>query len=232
MAVKSTKDLKKLLMFCTIFATILPLMSLGGILGIAVVDKNANIAPDQIIPVVFSEIFPPFVAAFFAVAVLSAVMSTADGLIVSLTQLFANDLYRRTIVPRINISPEKAERYELLISRYSTFLVIAAGIWLAWSPPKFLSVFMWIGIGGIVSATAGPLVVGALWKKATKTGAILSMLAGTLTYWFVYLPIGLNFTNPFGAAGIGVLIGMFVMIVHTLLANSAVAQKNNEQLSK
>jgi SSS family transporter len=232
MAVKSTKDLKKLLMFCTIFATILPLMSLGGILGIAVVDKNANIAPDQIIPVVFSEIFPPFVAAFFAVAVLSAVMSTADGLIVSLTQLFANDLYRRTIVPRINISPEKAERYELLISRYSTFLVIAAGIWLAWSPPKFLSVFMWIGIGGIVSATAGPLVVGALWKKATKTGAILSMLAGTLTYWFVYLPIGLNFTNPFGAAGIGVLIGMFVMIVHTLLANSAVAQKNNEHLSK
>lgn len=225
MAVKSTKDLKKLLMFCTIFATILPLMSLGGILGIAVVDKNANIAPDQIIPVVFSEIFPPFVAAFFAVAVLSAVMSTSDGLIVSLTQLFANDLFRRTIVPRINISPEKAERYELLISRYSTFLVIAAGIWLAWSPPKFLSVFMWIGIGGIVSATAGPLVVGALWKKATKTGAILSMLAGTFTYWFVYLPFGLNFTNPFGAAGIGVLVGMFVMIAHTLFATSAVAQK-------
>src|SRR5690606_2607954 len=119
------------------------------------------------IPVLFSEIFPPVVAAFFAIAVLSAVMSTSDGLIVSLTQLLANDLYRKTIVPRLNISKERAERNELLISRYSTFVVIVVAVIMAWSPPAFLSVFMWLGIGGIVSATGGPLVVGALWKRAT-----------------------------------------------------------------
>ncbi|WP_221568451.1 sodium:solute symporter [Alkalihalobacillus sp. TS-13] len=231
MAVRSNKEMKKLIMWCTIFATILPLMGLGGMLGIAVIDPGANIAPDQIIPVLFSEIFPPFVAAFFAVAVLSAVMSTSDGLIVSLTQLLANDLYRKTIVPRINISKEKAERNELLISRYSTFLVIAAGILFAWSPPKFLSVFMWIGIGGIVSATAGPLIVGALWKRATKKGAIFSLLAGTLTYWFVYLPFGLNFTNPFGAAGLGVLVGMITMFAYTKLATPVVSEENDERLT-
>lgn len=229
MAVKSTKDMKKLLMYCTIFATVLPLMGLGGMLGIAVVDPSENIVPDQIIPVLFTEIFPPFVAAFFAVAVLSAVMSTSDGLIVSLTQLLANDLYRKTIVPRINISPEKAEKNELLISRYSTIIVIIAGILFAWSPPKFLSIFMWIGIGGIVSATAGPLVVGALWKKATKTGAILSMLAGTITYWFIYLPFGLDFKNPFGAAGLGVLVGIVVMVLHTLLASTSTVTENQEK---
>ncbi|WP_261133515.1 sodium:solute symporter [Bacillus sp. Marseille-Q3570] len=231
MAVRSNKEMKKLIMYCTIFATILPLMALGGMLGIAVIDPGANIAPDQIIPVLFSEIFPPFVAAFFAVAVLSAVMSTSDGLIVSLTQLLANDLYRKTIVPRIKISKEKAERNELLISRYSTFLVIIAGIMFAWSPPKFLSVFMWIGIGGIVSATAGPLIVGALWKRATKKGAIFSLLAGTLTYWFVYLPFGLNFTNPFGAAGLGVLVGMITMFVYTKLATPVVSEENDERLT-
>ncbi|MGP4079915.1 sodium:solute symporter family protein [Pseudalkalibacillus sp. R45] len=231
MAVRSNKEMKKLIMWCTIFATILPLMGLGGMLGIAVVDPGANIAPDQIIPVLFSEIFPPFVAAFFAVAVLSAVMSTSDGLIVSLTQLLANDLYRKTIVPRIKISKEKAERNELLISRYSTFLVIIAGIMFAWSPPKFLSVFMWIGIGGIVSATAGPLIVGGLWKRATKKGAIFSLLSGTLTYWFVYLPFGLNFTNPFGAAGLGVLVGMITMFVYTKLATPVVSKESDERLT-
>ncbi|WP_408009312.1 sodium:solute symporter [Pseudalkalibacillus sp. A8] len=231
MAVRSNKEMKKLIMFCTIFATILPLMALGGMLGIAVIDPGANITPDQIIPVLFSEIFPPFVAAFFAVAVLSAVMSTSDGLIVSLTQLLANDLYRKTIVPRINISKEKAERNELLISRYSTFIVIIAGIMFAWSPPKFLSVFMWIGIGGIVSATAGPLIVGGLWKRATKKGAIFSLLAGTLTYWFVYLPFGLNFTNPFGAAGLGVLVGMLTMFVYTKLATPVVSEEKDERLT-
>jgi SSS family transporter len=229
MAVKSTKDLKKLIMYCTIFATILPLMALGGMLGIAVVDPSANIVPDQIIPILFSQIFPPFIAGFFAVAVLSAVMSTSDGLIVSLTQLLANDLYRKTIVPRIKISKEKAERNELLISRYSTFLVIAAGIWIAWNPPQFLAIFMWIGIGGIVSATAGPLVIGALWKRATKQGAIASLILGTITYWFVYLPFGLNFSNPFGAAGIGVIVSMAVMVIYTLLTTSAVPKNNSHQ---
>ncbi len=231
MAVRSNKDMKKLIMWCTLIATILPLMALGGMLGIAVVAPGANISPDQVIPILFSEIFPPFIAAFFAVAVLSAVMSTSDGLIVSLTQLLANDLYRKTIVPRINISKEKAERNELLISRYSTFVVIAAGIMLAWSPPKFLAVFMWIGIGGIVSATAGPLIVGGLWKRATKKGAIISLLAGTLTYWFVYLPFGLNFTNPFGAAGLGVIVGMTVMFVYTKVATPVVSDGIDKRLT-
>lgn len=224
MAVRSGKDLKKLIMFCTIMATILPLMSLGGMLGVAVVGSDADIVPDQIIPVLFSEIFPPVVAAFFAIAVLSAVMSTADGLVVSLTQLLANDIYRKTIVPRLNITKERAERNELLISRYGTFVVIIVAVFLAWTPPKFLSVFMWIGIGGIVSATGGPLVIGALWKRATKSAAAASLIAGTVTYWVVYLPFGFNFSNPFGAAGIGVLVSMAVMYVYTVATTKPHAQ--------
>ncbi|CAM3849295.1 sodium:solute symporter family protein [Alkalicoccus chagannorensis] len=220
MAVKSGKDLKKLIMYCTIIATILPLMALGGMLGIAVIGGDAGIHPDQIIPVLFSELFPPIIAAFFAVAVLSAIMSTSDGLIVSLTQLLANDLYRKSIVPKINITREKAERNELLISRYSTFIVIAAAIVIAWSPPEFLSIFMWIGIGGIMSATAGPLIVGALWKRATKVAAISSLLAGTISYWIIYLPFGFDFSNPFGAAGLGVIIGMATMYFVTIATSS------------
>ena len=216
MAIKSNKDMKKLIMYCTIFATILPLMGLGGMLGIAVLDPSISINPDQIIPVLFQEIFPPVVAALLSVTVISAVMSTSDGLIVSLTQLLANDIFRKTIVPKLNIKKEKSEKIELMISRYATFLVILVGIWIAWSPPKYLSVSMWIGIGGIVSASAGPLVVGALWERATRKGAIFSLLAGTIVYWVVYLPFGFNFSNPFGAAGIGVLVSMAVMIIYTL----------------
>ncbi|MFB4162397.1 sodium:solute symporter [Alteribacillus sp. JSM 102045] len=233
MAVKSGRDLKKLIMYCTIFATILPLMALGGMLGLAVVGTDAGISPDQIIPVLFSEIFPPAIAAFFAVAVLSAVMSTSDGLVVSLTQLLANDLYRKTFVPKMNITKEKAERNELLISRYSTFVVIIAAVFLAWTPPQYLAVFMWIGIGGIMAATAGPLVVGALWERATKTAALSSLLAGTVIYWIVYLPFGFNFSNPFGAAGIGVLVSMIVMYVVTLATSSQanVPTKSNVKTS-
>ncbi|WP_414049232.1 sodium:solute symporter family protein [Macrococcus animalis] len=219
MAVKSTKDLKNLLMFTTVFATILPLMGLGGMLAIGVLDPNSEIRPDAVIPTLFTEIFPPVVAAFLAVAVLSAVMSTSDGLVVSLTQILANDLFRLSIVPKMNISEEKAEKYEMQISRYSTFLfLILAGI-VAWNPPEFLSIFMWIGIGGIVSATAGPLVVGSLWKRANRISAIISLVMGTISYWFIYLPFGLNVSNPFAAAGYGVIISMITMVIATLVTS-------------
>lgn len=226
LAIKSNKDMKKLIMYCTFFATILPLMGLGGMLGIAVIDPGAGIRPDQIIPVLFQEIFPPFIAAFLAVAVLSAIMSTSDGLIVSLTQLLANDIFRKTILPRTKISKQKSEKLELIISRYSTFLVIAIAILMAWAPPQYLSVFMWIGIGGIVSATAGPLVVGALWQRATRLGAVLSLSAGTVSYWVIYLPFGFDVSNPFAAAGLGVLISMSVMIIHTLAFPNQIKEEN------
>lgn len=216
MAVRSNKDLKKLLMFTTVFATIMPLMGLGGMLAIGVLDPSLEIRADAVIPTLFTEIFPPFIAAFLAVAVLSAVMSTSDGLVVSLTQILANDIFRLSIVPKTKLSAEKAEKYELLISRYSTFLfLILAGI-VAWNPPEFLSIFMWIGIGGIVSATAGPLVIGSLWKRANKASAIVSLAAGTISYWVIYLPFGFDVSNPFAAAGMGVLISMIAMVIMTL----------------
>ncbi|MGG0717158.1 sodium/solute symporter [Robertmurraya massiliosenegalensis] len=225
MAVKSNKDIKKLIMFCTIVSPLLCMMALGGMMGIAVIDPAQEIHPDQVIPVLFSELFPPIIAAFFAITVLSAILSTSDGLVVSITQIVANDIYRKTIVPRKNISPEVADKMELKISRYGTFVVLALAILLAWNPPASLSVFLWIGIGGIVSATAGPVCVGTLWKRATKTAAITSMLVGSICYWVVYLPIGFNFSNPFGAAGISVLVGMATMVIATLVTSKPAQQE-------
>lgn len=217
MAVKSGKDMKKLLMWTTMFATILPLMGLGGMLAIAVLPGDIDIRPDAVIPTLFSELFPPFIAAFLAIAVLSAVMSTSDGLVVSLTQILANDIFRLSIVPRLNMAKEKAERIELNISRIATPVVlIVAGI-VAWNPPQYLSIFMWIGIGGIVSSTAGALVIGSLWKRANKLSATISLLVGTLAYWILYLPFGFDVSNPFAAAGMGVIISMVTMVISVLI---------------
>lgn len=213
MAVKSSYDMKKLLMWTTIFATILPLMGLGGMLAISVLPEDVGIRPDAVIPTLFTELFPPFIAAFLAIAVLSAVMSTSDGLVVSLTQLLANDLFRLSIVPKLNISAEKADRIELNISRYATPVVLIIAAIVAWSPPQYLSIFMWIGIGGIVSSTAGPLVVGSLWKRANKLSAIISLIIGSIAYWVIYLPFGFNVSNPFAAAGLGVIISMVAMTI-------------------
>ena len=86
---------------------------------------------------------------------------------VSSSQIIANDLYRRTFVPMFHpdIDPERLDRRILLISRVSTVAVLLICMIMAWSLMDVnVSLIVWIGVGGMMAAFAGPLVVGALWR--------------------------------------------------------------------
>jgi SSS family transporter len=216
MALSGADQMRKFAMFAIVAGGILPMMALGGILGAAVIDRELG-NPDQVIPVLFTQLFPPIVAAFLAIAILSAILSTSDGLLVSLSQIPANDLYRKTFAR--NQPAEVVDRNALIISRVSVLLALVVGIVIAWNPPEFLSVLLWIGIGGIVSGMAGPILIGSLWRRATKTAAITSFVVGVVGYAVIYLPftdpLGVS-ENPFAAAGYSVLIASVVMVIVTL----------------
>jgi SSS family transporter len=224
MALSNARQMRQFAMFAIIAGGILPMMALGGFVGAAVIDPGLD-RPDQVIPVLFTEVFPPIVAAFLAVAIISAVLSTSDGLVVSVSQLLANDLYRKQFAR--NQPEEVVDRRALLIGRIGVVLALVAGIALAWNPPEYLAVLLWVGVGGIVSGLAGPVLIGSLWRRATKTAAIISFVAGVAAYGFFYLPLidPLGFApgpeagegNPFAAGGMGVIVGSIVMLVATPL---------------
>ena len=217
MALSNARQMRTFAMFAIVAGGILPMMALGGILGAAVIDRQLD-NPDQVIPVLFTQLFPPIIAAFLAVAILSAILSTSDGLLVSLSQIPANDLYRKTFAR--NRPTEVVDRNALIISRVGVFLALVASIAIAWNPPEYLSVLLWIGVGGIVSGMAGPIMIGSLWRRATKTAAIASFVVGVVGYAIIYLPftdpLGVS-ENPFAAAGYSVLIASAVMLVVTPL---------------
>ncbi|MBO8172261.1 MAG: sodium:solute symporter family protein [Bacillaceae bacterium] len=217
-ALKSGKQLKTFLSICVVSGALLPMMALGGILGLAVLDQPLD-HPDSVIPQLFVELFPPFVAALLAVVVLSAILSTSDGLIVAFSQIFANDLYRKTIA-RNNPNQEQVERNSLIIGRIAVIACIFLGIWMAYNPPASLAIFLWIGVGGMVSGLAGPLAIGGLWKRANKQGAIASFVVGVLCYAFLYLGWvpGLEaIKNPFAASAYSIMVAVPVMVIVTLL---------------
>ncbi len=211
MALSSASQMRKFAMFSIVAGGILPMMALGGLLGAATID--GDIRPDQVIPVLFTELFPPVVAAFLAVAIISAVLSTSDGLVVSVSQLLANDLYRKTFARDEN--SEETDRRSLLIGRFGVALALIAGVIIAWNPPEFLAVLLWVGVGGIVSGLAGPVLIGSLWRRATKAAATSSFLVGVGCYALIYL--GFMPDNPFGSAGYSVIIASIVMVVVTPL---------------
>ena len=181
-------------------------MGLGGLLarallGDALLLEGAN--PNQALPLVFIELFPTWLAALIGVGILAAIMSTADGLVVSSSQIVANDLYRRSIAPRLRKTPseDQLDQQVLTISRVTTVVVLVIAMGLAWTLMETnIALIVWIGTGGMMAAFAGPLVVGALWRGVTRAGAYTGLASGFVT--FLILHTQLLDPSWFGRGGV------------------------------
>jgi len=94
-----------------------------------------------------------------------------------------------------------------------------------------VALIVWIGIGGMMAAFAGPLVMGALWKGVTRAGAYAGLLSGFVTFvvlhdgwlspdWFdggvldtVVTWLHGEAPNPFSCAAIGEGVGVVLTFV-------------------
>lgn len=219
-ALERARDRRRFALLVLAVALLMGLLGLAGLSARGLFGGEllaAGRSSNEALPLLVGELLPPWLAAMVGVAVLAAVMSTADGLVVSSSQVFANDLYRRTLVPRYwpRLSPAAIEARALAISRLATvgsLLVCAAMAWAL--AGRNVALLVWAGSGGLMAAFAGPLVLGALWRGVTRAGAWAGVVGGIVT--FVVLHAGwidgdggvLGFLaaqapNPFACATLG-----------------------------
>ena len=201
-ALKDQSQRFQFVKLAALFGVTLGMLGLGGLLarvyfGDALYAEGGN--PNQSLPLLFVEIFPTWLAALIGVGVLSAVMSTADGLVDSSSQIIANDLYRRSLAPKFHahLSEEALDHRVLMISRYSTVGVLLITMAMAWGLRDInVALIVWIGVGGMMAALSGPLIIGALWQGVTRAGAYAGLVGGITT--FVILHAQLIDPNWFG----------------------------------
>jgi len=231
-ALKGEEDQRRFIKLAFIIGLIMAMLVLGGILARGMFDDAllaAGASPNQALPLLFIEVFPTWLAALIGIGILCAVMSTADGLVISSSQIIANDLYRRSIVPRLASKPdeEEVDRRVLQISRWSTVIVLILCAGMAWMlMAQNIALIVWIGTGGMMAAFAGPLVMGALWRGVTKTGAYAGLVSGMTTFiilhsgildpaWFAGSPLFGVVTwlqgespNPFSCSAMGEIVSV------------------------
>ncbi len=231
-ALKDESSRNRFLVMALTFGLILPGIALGGLTARAVVGgellgDGANTA----LPAMFIALFPTWLAALLGVGVLAAVMSTADGLVISTSQVFANDIYRRSIAPRRHphLSEEELDRNVLKISRIVTALVLVGSAVLAWSVIDMnIVLLIWSGVGGFTAALAGPLVLGSIWNGVSRNGALWGFWTGAITFVLIYTEIisamwpageslraagewfALHAKSPYSAATMGAIAGVLV----------------------
>jgi SSS family transporter len=118
-------------------------------------------------------VFPAVFAPIVAVIVLSAVMSTTDRLMLTIGSYVSWDVYKQFI------NQNASEKSITLLSRVAIGLSTVITLYLAWSnPPELLAWLIWMGIGVMLACFVTPLFAGLYWRRATREGALASMIVG------------------------------------------------------
>ena len=187
-ALKEPRQRRRFIGLAFTFGLTLGMLGLGGLLARAVLGDDLmqpGASSNMALAALFVDLFPAWLAALLGIGILAAVMSTADGLVVSSSQIIANDLYRCTIVPKLAKQPAEhvVDRQVLVISRVSTIAVMIICTAMAWAlMDTNVAMIVWIGTGGMMAAFAGPLMLGAIWRGVTKAGAFAGLLSGVTVF--------------------------------------------------
>ncbi len=129
--------------------------------------------PDYSFIVASEYVFPGFFAPLVAIIVLSAVMSTTDRLMLTIGSYVSWDVYRQFI------NKDASEESITLLSRVAIVFATILTLWLAWSnPPDLLAWLIWMAIGVMLACFVTPLFAGLYWRRATREGALASMIVG------------------------------------------------------
>ncbi len=167
---------------------------------------------------------PRAIAIIVMIGILAAAISTIDSILLTLSSMVARDIYKT------GINPKASESLELKIGKVVIPIIAAIFFTFAyWAAGKKGLAFMIVPLS--VAASAGllmvvPAIVGAFfWKRATATGALISMVVGAV----LVLILQLTGIKPLGwwpgVWGFIVCIGLYVIVS---LLTKAPVQKAEE----
>jgi SSS family solute:Na+ symporter/sodium/pantothenate symporter len=176
------------------------LVLLGGVW--ARFDLPAGVKQDQVMAMWLASAFPwEPVAAVCAIAILSASMSTLDGLLVAVSSSVANDLLGSAGADGAPKPPP------VWVNRAVLVAIGAATIGLSLSPPELVLVFGQLGVYGLVVASVGPLLaamMGGPEERLHPAPAFLSAIGALAAHFGVAAYVA----NPGLAAIAGLAVGI------------------------
>lgn len=120
--------------------------------------------------------FSPVARGLAVAAVLAAVMSTTDALLLACSSAIAHDLVAN--VWGKDLSSVAIGRINILV----VWIVGLVAMSLAYSPPALITGYYTDAIGALSAGLFVPVVAGLWWKRANLTGGVAAFLVGVSTY--------------------------------------------------
>ncbi|MDY0014137.1 MAG: sodium:solute symporter family protein [Rhodocyclaceae bacterium] len=164
---------------------------------------------------------PYVVSGLVAAGGLAAALSTADGLLLTISNALSHDLYYKMI------NPGATTQRRLVIAKSQLLVVAVIAAWVASRRPD--NILLMVGMAFSIAGAAffPALVLGIFWKRANRWGATAGMLAGlAVTIYYIarthpFFGGDIQFAwfgiNPISAGIFGVPLGFLVIILISLV---------------
>jgi SSS family transporter len=207
--IKSEKDIGKMALVGTIFATLFIAFSyLSGPLARAMYGNEFIANPDVTVPEMIVRNLTPFLGGVFVAALAAGAMSSLDSLALVAASSVSKDIYGDCI-----LKGERNEKRELLISRITAVGVILASLIFALKPPDIIFMLS-LYTAGVLGAALGPALFFILfWRRANWQGCLASILGGTIGtligFW-----VGVKVVHPYV---IGAIFAVILFPLVTLM---------------
>lgn len=208
MAMKNPNTARRAGMYSTIWNIMF--VSSPYLLGILALIILPNLDdPEQAIFKLASTLLPSAVVGIVMAAIMAAIMSTADSILLQTGSIAARDLYERFI------NPNMGEKQMVNVSRLIVLAIGVGGILAALiEPPAVFAIVIFAT--SVLGSAFLPAYVGAVWwRKANTPGALASILVGAgVSFLWQYL--GLDGPTEMHPMLVGVMLSSLTMIVVSL----------------
>ncbi len=169
---------------------------------------------------------PYIVSGLVAAGGLAAALSTADGLLLTVGNALAHDLYFRGVETRATAMQR------VMLSKFALLLVALSAAYVAAQKPADILFLVSSSFSMAASAFVPVMVLGIFWARTTSVGAVCGMLAGlgvAVYYMAINAPVvraALGFTGdglwfeiqPVSAGVFGVPAGVAATVLVSLLS--------------
>ena len=123
---------------------------------------------------------PYVISGLVAAGGLAAALSTADGLLLTLSNSLSHDMWYRMVSPRMSAARR------VMVSKILLLVVAFGAAWVAARKPADILFMVSAAFSFAASSFFPALVMGVFWRRANKWGATLGMAAGLLVT-FAYM---------------------------------------------
>jgi sodium/proline symporter len=185
-----------------------PAPYLVGIMAILIIPGLDD--PEMAIFEVADILLPAAVTGLVMAAIMAAIMSTADSLLLQTGSIASRDLYERFI------NPDASETQMVWVSRGLVLVIAVVGYVVALVEPPTVFGVVIFATSVLGSAFLPAYVCAVWWRKANTAGAMASMIVGA-SVAFIWEFAGLVVTTQLHPMLIGVLSSSVTMLIVSLV---------------